>query len=134
MQGVKGINPHRTTIVCVDSFENGGMRGRMYNGGVSGEITFNTLMEFLLQMETMLDNMQFTDAVASAKSFQNTPPTETTPVNSQEGKLATFSVRVFFRQNASWQGALTWIESGKEESFRSALELLLLMNSALEVR
>jgi hypothetical protein len=41
-------------------------------------------------------------------------------------------VRVLFRQNASWQGSLTWLEEGKEESFRSVLELLLLMHSALD--
>jgi hypothetical protein len=41
-------------------------------------------------------------------------------------------VRVLFRQNASWQGSVTWMEGRQEESFRSALELLLLMKSALD--
>lgn len=48
-----------------------------------------------------------------------------------EGKRATFALRVLFRQNASWQGSVTWLEGGQEESFRSVLELLMLMNSAL---
>jgi hypothetical protein len=39
---------------------------------------------------------------------------------------------VLFRQNASWQGSITWMEGKQEQSFRSALELIFLMNSALE--
>ena len=41
-------------------------------------------------------------------------------------------VRVIFRQNASWQGSVSWLEGRRDESFRSVLELLMLLNSALE--
>ena len=47
------------------------------------------------------------------------------------GALATFAVRLIFRQNASWQGSITWLEGEAEQSFRSVLELTLLMDSAL---
>ena len=47
------------------------------------------------------------------------------------GDVATFAVRVLFRQNASWQGSVVWLEGKKEEKFRSALELFNLMGSAL---
>jgi hypothetical protein len=46
--------------------------------------------------------------------------------------LSTFAVRVMFRQNASWQGSVTWVEGKREEQFRSVLELLLLVKSALD--
>ena len=46
--------------------------------------------------------------------------------------MATFAVRVLFRQNASWQGEVTWLEGKREESFRSVLELILLMDGALQ--
>ena len=49
----------------------------------------------------------------------------------KSGDKATFVVHVCYRQNASWQGTVTWLEQNREESFRSALELLLLMDSAL---
>jgi len=55
------------------------------------------------------------------------PPEETV----REGKLATFAVRILFRQNASWQGSVTWLEGDRSQSFRSALELILLMDNAL---
>ena len=40
-------------------------------------------------------------------------------------------MRVLFRQHASWQGELLWLEKDARQSFRSALELITLMDSAL---
>ena len=36
------------------------------------------------------------------------------------------------RQNATWQGSVTWVEKKEKQQFRSALELLKLIESALE--
>ena len=36
-----------------------------------------------------------------------------------------------FRQNATWQGSLLWADEGMEAHFRSVLEVINLMNSAL---
>ena len=44
----------------------------------------------------------------------------------------TFLVQIRNTQNATWQGTVAWTDGRKQETFRSALELLLLMNSALE--
>ena len=49
----------------------------------------------------------------------------------RSGAVATFSMRILFRQNSSWQGSLTWIEGNQEEYFRSVLELIVLMENAL---
>ena len=43
----------------------------------------------------------------------------------------TFLVEVVDQQNASWQGSVKWINTGKKENFRSALELIRLLDSAL---
>ena len=43
---------------------------------------------------------------------------------------ATFVVKVLYRQNATWQGTVQWVEKNLERPFRSELELLQLMNSA----
>ena len=43
----------------------------------------------------------------------------------------TFVVEVIDQQNASWQGSVNWINTGKKENFRSALELIRLIDSAL---
>ena len=47
-------------------------------------------------------------------------------------KKETFLVNILYRQNATWQGRVLWAEEGKTYSFRSALELLKLIDGALE--
>lgn len=48
-----------------------------------------------------------------------------------EGSKSTFVVQVQFCRNASWQGTVAWTEKKKEQSFRSALELIKLIDEAL---
>ena len=128
-------NAYRTTVVCVDSYDEHVLRGRLYNQHQPEGIAFRSVMEFLLRMEDLLDDMHFPQSFSAVRSF-GAPPERTAAsppaAERQEGQRATFAVRVLFRQNASWQGSLTWLEEGKEESFRSVLELLLLMHSALD--
>lgn len=45
---------------------------------------------------------------------------------------STFMVQVIFQQNASWQGQVKWLEGEKEQSFRSVLELVSLMQEAMD--
>ena len=48
------------------------------------------------------------------------------------GHKASFIVRVTRRQNATWQGSISWTERGVTKHFRSALELIKLIDSALD--
>ena len=50
------------------------------------------------------------------------------------GEQGTFIIRVEQRQYSSWQGRVTWVEEGKTENFRSALELLKMIDGALDGR
>lgn len=43
----------------------------------------------------------------------------------------TFVIRVMFRRNATWQGTICWKEKRRQVSFRSFLEMLLLMQEAV---
>lgn len=43
----------------------------------------------------------------------------------------TFVVQIIDAQNATWQGTVTWAESRKTQPFRSALELIKLIDSTL---
>ncbi|MBT9147361.1 MAG: hypothetical protein DDT32_01115 [Syntrophomonadaceae bacterium] len=43
-----------------------------------------------------------------------------------------FFIRIKFRQNNCWQGSIQWLEGQKTQSFSSLLELILLINEALE--
>ncbi len=43
----------------------------------------------------------------------------------------TFIVRIQYTQNNSWQGTITWNEKKQTQHFRSALEMLHLMENAI---
>lgn len=49
-----------------------------------------------------------------------------------EPTLATFVVRILHRENATWQGEIFWAEENRTEKFRSMLEMVRLIDSALE--
>ena len=51
---------------------------------------------------------------------------------SHRGRDATFIVRVQYRQYSSWQGEIVWVDSGKRKWFGSVLDLICLIDSALE--
>ena len=53
-------------------------------------------------------------------------------INELKGESATFIVKVQYRQNSTWQGTVIWTEKNKKQAFRSALELLKLIDGALD--
>ncbi len=53
-------------------------------------------------------------------------------MSDRQKKTETFIVKVMNQQNATWQGSVTWVDEQREEYFRSALELLKLIDGALE--
>ena len=128
-------NRYRLTIVCIDEYHNRVLSGRMYNPFWEEGISFRSTMEFIKEMDAMLEEMNFPQSFSVNRVFQPVPARGTVsalPTERRDGKLATFSVSILFRQNASWQGAVSWLEGEREESFRSVLELLLLLDSALD--
>ena len=48
------------------------------------------------------------------------------------GDLGTFIIRVQHRQNSSWQGRITWMDQDKTVYFRSALELIKIIDGTLD--
>ena len=133
MQQKRWGNEYRTTIVCIDSYENRVPVGWFYNPYYPDGVRFHGVVDLLTKMENMLDEMHFPQSFSCVRTFSKTPDLESSAPNGNtpsDGKIATLAVRVLFRQNASWQGSITWLDKRQEMSFRSVLELLLLMDSA----
>ena len=40
-------------------------------------------------------------------------------------------IRILDNQHSSWQGTVTWLSSNKTKPFRSTMELILMVDSAL---
>ena len=75
--------------------------------------------------------MQFPQSFTARRTFaegKEKPPVPQGPLEMRRGEEATFYLRVFFRQNSSWQGDIQWVEAGQKQSFRSVLELLMMMS------
>lgn len=124
---------YRTIRLCVDSYERGVPTGRYYHPGMEDEAhEFRSLTQFLSGAEELMDEANFPQSFTAKRVFVPLPEGKPEAVGAtQTGKLATFTIRIMFRQHASWQGSVIWIEGGAEQTFRSVLELVLLMDSAL---
>ena len=123
----------QTMLVCVDSYENGVPRGQIYLPGQPGE-GFESLSQLLLRAERMLERGGGVQSYTIPRIFALPKPLPEAPCDVGEltrGNAATFEMRILFRQNASWQGEVLWLEKNARQSFRSVLELITLMDSAL---
>lgn len=49
-----------------------------------------------------------------------------------ERSNGTFLVKILNKQNSTWQGSITWMEEQKTQNFRSALELIKLIDEVLD--
>lgn len=122
------------SLICIDSYEDGILQGRIYNPHQE-PVIFDSLSQFLIKMENLLDDLQHPQAYMSPRRF-HTPVLQiehvSTPLRPPKGDKATFMLHIRFRQHTSWQGTIHWKEQHLEQSFRSVLELILLMDSALQ--
>lgn len=50
----------------------------------------------------------------------------------KHGDMGTFVIRVQHRQHSSWQGRVTYLEENKSVYFRSVLELIKIIDGALD--
>ena len=44
----------------------------------------------------------------------------------------TFIIKIMNTQNSTWQGSVTWVEEQRTQNFRSALELLKMIDGAID--
>lgn len=112
-------------LICVDSYDQGVLQGRLYDAG--REIgAFSSLSQFLIRMEHFLEQAHHPQQATGSKD----PFSIESSV--RRGSKATFAMQVVFRQHTSWQGLLLWQEGQVYRPFRSVLELVILIDSILQ--
>lgn len=128
--------------ICVDRSVQGEIGGRIYHYYEETPQRFDNVVQLLRQMESLYNSLHFPEASVMLRNFseekkRKTPKREQKQVLDREavlaerGECATFYVYVQYRQNATWQGTVVWKEQEQEEEFRSALELIILLDNAL---
>ena len=88
--------------VCVDAYPNRVLQGRLQSAAWVGEMPFVSLMDFFKQVEHLLDEQLPPQAFTTMRRFGPVVKPEKTHgevEQSASGKLATFYVRILFRQS-----------------------------------
>ena len=91
--------------VCIDTVENGDYIGKFWHQYDDKPRSFRNMTELLRNMR----------------------------IENKHGEKGTFVIYVKYRQNATWQGEMLWLEGNLKISFRSVLELLKLIDSTFEI-
>jgi len=123
--------------ISVDGYENCDIYGRLYTAYSIESTLFTGIVSLLFEMERFYDRLGFPMAATEHRRFngKNTEREAMIVIDRDNplkhtGEKASFIVLVRFRQNSSWQGTMRWLEKGKEVPFRSALELMRLIDSS----
>lgn len=136
---------HNYIHVCVDEKSSGEIAGRVYHAAVHGVRTFTGVDELVTHMDGLCDRADFPEASTQRRAFkkaahqadtidigENEGVTDMDNEQRGQGKKATFVVQIQYRQNATWQGTVNWVEQNEEKPFRSALELIRMIDQATE--
>lgn len=130
-------------ILCVDREERQGISGRVYHAYSNGATRVRCFEEVIRIAESLFNDLGYpqmttNDRDFSGNSYSHRKKEEMVRIMDdgtlleQRGDLGTFTIRVQHRQHSSWQGKVTWIEKDETVYFRSALELMKMIDSVLE--
>ncbi len=139
-----GIAAPNFMVVCIDGAEEGNEPGRLYSCYSRDPARFEDQYQLLLLMEQVMEDINYPQSSVSLRKYgeKNTggcvkrdrpdKVVEQRELLSYRGERATYAVRVQYRQNATWQGELVWLEHNEARTFASELEMLKLMDSMRE--
>jgi len=134
-------------LVELVTYDGGYYKGKLHSQFLDEPFEFFTLIKMLEKMEDVFDEKKFPQAFLSLRTFGENKKKVSGSVpkvaevsgdaidmshygGDSEGKC-TFEILVSYRQNASWQGQILWVEKGLRQDFQSELEMLRLMDEAL---
>lgn len=146
MVNMEAINVSSPNLVCVciDNVDGRQASGSFYHKYSATAVPFSDLNHLLILMEQLMDRLNFPQSSTIQRSFFKTESArgireeahqvrDAKDILNETGKRATFVINVQYRQNATWQGRVLWADEGKSCNFRSALELLKLIDCALDI-
>lgn len=128
-------SPSAVLRVCVDHSDNGRISGKVYSQRLTRPMAFSDMASLILRLDEVLEKQNFPQAFQHSRTFReheshvpaSVDPSEGIPLEEVEraaGALATFTLCVISRRNASWQGWVDWMDGSPRQQFASALELI----------
>ncbi|MCL2046451.1 MAG: hypothetical protein FWG88_08720 [Oscillospiraceae bacterium] len=130
------------------SYEADFFRGLLHNDiYLEKPYAFTSFLQMIERMEEVFDTTGFPEAFMTPRAFNdekrkknkreldvNADMSESFNMKSLSDSgnpRCTFEINVRFRQNATWQGQILWVEKNQRQNFRSVLEMIKLMDEAL---
>lgn len=111
----------REALIKVLSYHNGVMDGYLRHPRLDGKAALQSLSQLVLLLEDLMDLESCPDS-----------PLPLLPLEDEVGpRGAVFRIQILFREHYTWQGRLVWQNENKEAMFRSAMELIQLMDEIL---
>lgn len=129
--------------ICVEKSINGEIAGEFYCCYLDKPQKFDNIVQLLRSMEQFYNLISFPQSAVQLRNFAGAkfgsalgmisekPVLDRNYMIERRGACATFLVYVQYRQNATWQGTVLWAESGRREEFKSALELIMIIDNIL---
>lgn len=144
MSYVKKIVTDVKYNVCIDDFVDDEVIGKFYHCFSDEPVVFKTSLGMINSLDKVMDMIDYPQNTTKSRIFKAIGLNEAnkvkelrkimseTDVMKNRGEKSTFIVEIKYRENATWQGTVKWVEENKEQNFRSALELIKLIDSASE--
>lgn len=159
----KYIGTPNGIVLCVDNCQGHAVKGRFYHAYSKSAVGFENEDQLTFGMEEFFDSINYPYSANTVRSFAETKRKGKKQVNQDDsswssrqlrmnsrlkkrekvmedqellnmhGDMGSFIVRVQNRQNSSMQGRITWVEKNKTIRFRSAWEMIRLINSAIDI-
>lgn len=139
MEQKKAIVKRVIYRVCIDDKFEYDFSGRMYNAYIPNACNFASGVNLIFELEKIMDRINYPRHSTIWRSFCKSGVITTNyeekehmsenVIEYEVGKKGTFIIEVKYRENATWQGSVYWVEGNKNLNFRSALELLKILDS-----
>ena len=130
-------------VLAVDDKDIRGIQGRVYHAYSEKAIPIACFEEVIRIAENLFKDLGYPQMTTNDREFGGSSYSyrkkeemvrimDDKTLLEQQGDLGTFIIRVQHRQHSSWQGKVTWIEENETVNFRSALELMKMIDHVLE--
>lgn len=132
-------NNYTQMSVYVEHTDQFDMQGVLWHNATGLGWRYDSLVQMVQLYERFLNNIDYPQSTHRLRSMvQEDPCREMKELkdravdkDKRPVEDPTFIIKVKYRQNASWQGSIQWVEGGVEKNFRSTLELIKLMDEAM---
>ena len=130
-------------VLCIDRYDGGTIEGSLYHGYRKEGIYFRGYEKVIKAAEELFNALGFPfmgtdDRDIYGKTYSYYRKERMARVLSdnellkKQGDIGTLVIRVQHRQHSSWQGKVTYLEEDRSVYFRSALELIKIIDATLD--